>query len=139
MVRIIKLLCSHRKYLIKFFIFFGRVVLFFYPMDFTFVCPTEILAFNDALSQFTELETEVLGKYPFVLASPSSAARTRTPFISRHPLLLAPDLSPSLPNHGYTQPSPPTRTSRTLPGLRRRASRAGSARTSSSHCSRTGT
>ena len=23
------------------------VVLFFYPLDFTFVCPTEIIAFND--------------------------------------------------------------------------------------------
>ncbi|CAL1701739.1 unnamed protein product [Somion occarium] len=37
------------------------VVLFFYPMDFTFVCPTEILAFNDALPQFKELDTVVLG------------------------------------------------------------------------------
>ncbi|KAH9931738.1 peroxiredoxin [Amylocystis lapponica] len=36
------------------------VVLFFYPMDFTFVCPTEILAFNDALAQFKELNTVVL-------------------------------------------------------------------------------
>ncbi|PPR00218.1 hypothetical protein CVT24_004957 [Panaeolus cyanescens] len=35
------------------------VVLFFYPMDFTFVCPTEILAFNDALAQFKELNTAV--------------------------------------------------------------------------------
>ncbi|RXW23397.1 hypothetical protein EST38_g2432 [Candolleomyces aberdarensis] len=37
------------------------VVLLFYPMDFTFVCPTEILAFNDALAQFKELNTVVLG------------------------------------------------------------------------------
>ncbi|KAF9449237.1 2-cysteine peroxiredoxin [Macrolepiota fuliginosa MF-IS2] len=37
------------------------VVLLFYPMDFTFVCPTEILAFNDALTQFKELNTTVLG------------------------------------------------------------------------------
>jgi len=28
--------------------------------DFTFVCPTEIIAFNDALAQFKELDTEVL-------------------------------------------------------------------------------
>ncbi|KAL4248221.1 peroxiredoxin family protein [Abortiporus biennis] len=35
------------------------VILFFYPMDFTFVCPTEILAFNDALPQFKELDTVV--------------------------------------------------------------------------------
>lgn len=30
------------------------------PRDFTFVCPTEILAFNDALAQFKDLNTEVL-------------------------------------------------------------------------------
>ncbi|KAJ7696221.1 thioredoxin-like protein [Mycena rosella] len=36
------------------------VVLFFYPMDFTFVCPTEILAFNDALPAFKEIGTVVL-------------------------------------------------------------------------------
>ncbi|TFK38495.1 peroxiredoxin [Crucibulum laeve] len=35
------------------------VILFFYPMDFTFVCPTEILAFNDALPRFQDLNTEV--------------------------------------------------------------------------------
>ena len=28
------------------------VVLFFYPLDFTFVCPTEILAFSDRLAEF---------------------------------------------------------------------------------------
>ncbi|KAJ7641035.1 peroxiredoxin [Roridomyces roridus] len=36
------------------------VVLFFYPMDFTFVCPTEILAFNDALPSFAAINTTVL-------------------------------------------------------------------------------
>ncbi|KIY47802.1 thioredoxin-like protein [Fistulina hepatica ATCC 64428] len=42
--------------------FLGKwVVLFFYPMDFTFVCPTEILAFNDALVAFHQLNTVVLG------------------------------------------------------------------------------
>ncbi|PCH34623.1 peroxiredoxin [Wolfiporia cocos MD-104 SS10] len=41
--------------------FLGQwVVLFFYPLDFTFVCPTEILAFNDALPQFKALNTTVL-------------------------------------------------------------------------------
>jgi alkyl hydroperoxide reductase subunit AhpC len=35
-------------------------VLLWYPLDFTFVCPTEILAFNDSLSQFKDLNTEVL-------------------------------------------------------------------------------
>ena len=28
------------------------VVLFFYPLDFTFVCPTEIIAFNDAADRY---------------------------------------------------------------------------------------
>ena len=40
----------------------GRwVVLFFYPLDFTFVCPTEILAFSDRLGEFRKLGAEVLG------------------------------------------------------------------------------
>jgi len=37
------------------------VVLFFYPLDFTFVCPTEIIAFSDRYSEFSALNTEVLG------------------------------------------------------------------------------
>jgi len=36
------------------------VVLFFYPGDFTFVCPTEIKAFNNSLADFKKLNTEVL-------------------------------------------------------------------------------
>lgn len=40
----------------------GRyVVLFFYPLDFTFVCPTEIAAFSDRYGEFKALNTEVLG------------------------------------------------------------------------------
>jgi peroxiredoxin (alkyl hydroperoxide reductase subunit C) len=37
------------------------VVLFFYPLDFTFVCPTEIVAFSDRYEEFNKLNTEVLG------------------------------------------------------------------------------
>lgn len=37
------------------------VVLFFYPLDFTFVCPTEIIAFSDAADQFEALGVQVLG------------------------------------------------------------------------------
>ncbi|MAE68891.1 MAG: thioredoxin peroxidase [Gemmatimonadetes bacterium] len=37
------------------------VVLFFYPLDFTFVCPTEIIEFNRKLSAFNELGAEVIG------------------------------------------------------------------------------
>src|SRR3954468_7348579 len=38
-----------------------NVVLFFYPLDFTFVCPTEILAFVDRIDDFKKRNTEVLG------------------------------------------------------------------------------
>ena len=37
-----------------------KVVLFFYPLDFTFVCPTEILAFTDRLEEFKKRNTEVI-------------------------------------------------------------------------------
>jgi len=37
------------------------VVLFFYPLDFTFVCPTEITAFSDRYNEFSSKNTEVLG------------------------------------------------------------------------------
>ena len=36
------------------------VCLFFYPLDFTFVCPTELVAFNNALGEFQDRECEVL-------------------------------------------------------------------------------
>ena len=36
------------------------VVLFFYPGDFTFVCPTEIKGFNKSLAEFKAINTEVL-------------------------------------------------------------------------------
>lgn len=37
------------------------VVLFFYPADFTFVCPTEVIAFSDRLDEFKKMNVEVLG------------------------------------------------------------------------------
>jgi peroxiredoxin (alkyl hydroperoxide reductase subunit C) len=37
------------------------VVLFFYPLDFTFVCPSEIIAFHKAVKEFKERNTVVLG------------------------------------------------------------------------------
>jgi len=36
------------------------LVFFFYPLDFTFVCPTEILAFNDRVAEFKKIGAEVL-------------------------------------------------------------------------------
>lgn len=37
------------------------VLLFFYPLDFTFVCPTEIISFSDRVKEFSDLNVEVIG------------------------------------------------------------------------------
>src|SRR5688572_3288784 len=37
------------------------VILFFYPLDFTFVCPTELLALSDHYDEFKKLGVEILG------------------------------------------------------------------------------
>ena len=37
------------------------VVLFFYPLDFTFVCPTELHAFQEKLEEFSKRNVEVIG------------------------------------------------------------------------------
>ncbi len=37
------------------------VLLFFYPLDFTFVCPTEIIAFSDRVKEFKDLGVQVIG------------------------------------------------------------------------------
>ncbi len=36
-------------------------ILFFYPLDFTFVCPSEIIAFDRALAKFKEKNCEIIG------------------------------------------------------------------------------
>lgn len=36
------------------------LVFFFYPLDFTFVCPTEIIAFSDRIKEFHAINTEVI-------------------------------------------------------------------------------
>jgi len=36
------------------------LVLFFYPLDFTFVCPTEIIAFSDRAEEFRAIDCEVV-------------------------------------------------------------------------------
>ena len=37
------------------------VILFFYPLDFTFVCPTELHAFSDRLSEFKKRNAKIIG------------------------------------------------------------------------------
>lgn len=43
--------------------FIGKkyVVLFFWPLDFTFVCPTEVIAFGDAAAKFAEKNVQLIG------------------------------------------------------------------------------
>ncbi|RWS11544.1 Peroxiredoxin 1-like protein [Dinothrombium tinctorium] len=36
------------------------VILFFYPLDFTFVCPTEIIAFSDRAAEFRSINCELI-------------------------------------------------------------------------------
>lgn len=38
-----------------------KAVIFFYPLDFTFVCPTELLAFDKRMAEFTKRGVEVIG------------------------------------------------------------------------------
>ncbi|GBB91713.1 hypothetical protein RclHR1_19080003 [Rhizophagus clarus] len=37
------------------------LVMVFYPLDFTFVCPTELIAFSDRVQEFRDINTEVVG------------------------------------------------------------------------------
>lgn len=37
------------------------VLMFFYPLDFTFVCPTEIIAFSDRAKEFEKLGVQIIG------------------------------------------------------------------------------
>ena len=37
------------------------VVLFFWPLDFTFVCPTEVTAFSNRTDEFSKLNAQILG------------------------------------------------------------------------------
>src|SRR4051794_31655601 len=40
----------------------GKVtILFFYPLDFTFVCPSELIALNRRMSEFKQRNVEVIG------------------------------------------------------------------------------
>jgi peroxiredoxin (alkyl hydroperoxide reductase subunit C) len=49
------------KYSLEQFIGKKYVIFFFYPLDFTFVCPTEILAFQDKLAEFEQRNVAVVG------------------------------------------------------------------------------
>lgn len=55
----------------------GYTVVFFYPADFTFVCPTELVAFDKAMGEFETRNTKVVGVS--VDSVHSHAAWRRTP------------------------------------------------------------
>lgn len=55
----------------------GYTVVFFYPADFTFVCPTELVAFDKAIGEFEKLGCKVVGAS--VDSVHSHAAWRRTP------------------------------------------------------------
>ncbi len=49
------------KYSLEQFIGKKHVVFFFYPLDFTFVCPTEIIAFQEKMNEFEKRNVVVVG------------------------------------------------------------------------------
>ena len=49
------------KFSLEQFIGKKHVVFFFYPLDFTFVCPTELLAFQEKLAEFEKRNVAVVG------------------------------------------------------------------------------
>ncbi len=63
------------------------VVLFFYPLDFTFVCPTEIQGFNEKMDEFKKLNAQILGcsvdsVYSHKAWSESSLGKMNYPLLS---------------------------------------------------------
>ncbi len=63
------------------------VVLFFYPLDFTFVCPTEIRAFSDDYAEFAKRGADVIGcsvdsKYSHQAWSKGTLGRINFPLLS---------------------------------------------------------
>ena len=46
------------------------LILFWYPLDFTFVCPTEIIALSDRYAEFQELDCDILGASTDSIYSP---------------------------------------------------------------------
>ena len=51
----------NENFILSKFLFGKKGVLFFYPLDFTFVCPSEIIAFNKQIKEFKKRNVEVIG------------------------------------------------------------------------------
>ena len=64
-------------------------VIFFYPKDFTFVCPTEIKAFGDLNDEFFDRDCQILG----APSSPTSSGVPPTTSSSKSPSRCSPTSS----------------------------------------------
>jgi len=81
------------------------MVIFFYPKDFTFVCPTEIVEFNNNYSKFADLNAEVYGVSTDT-QEVHLAWKTNDPRLSKLSFPLIEDTSKSLSKKlGILQPS----------------------------------
>lgn len=49
------------KFILKDYAAGSKLILFFYPLNFTFVCPSEIIAFNHKIYEFDKRNTKVVG------------------------------------------------------------------------------
>ncbi|OQV14351.1 putative Peroxiredoxin-4 [Hypsibius exemplaris] len=47
-------------YPMEMFTWVAYLIIVFYPQDFTYVCPTEIIAFSDRLAEFRDIDTDVI-------------------------------------------------------------------------------
>ena len=54
------------------------LILFFWPFDFTFVCPTEVTSFSDNMDEFEDLDCEVLGVSTDSVHTPPGSKRRAT-------------------------------------------------------------
>ncbi|MBS1272279.1 MAG: Alkyl hydroperoxide reductase C [Candidatus Marinimicrobia bacterium] len=81
-------------------------VLFFYPLDFTFVCPTEIQGFNKHYEQFQELNAEILGAstdslYSHKVWTEDGLGKLKFPLISDYTKELSRDYGVLVPEKGF--------------------------------------
>jgi peroxiredoxin 2/4 len=84
------------------------LVLFFYPLDFTFVCPTEITAFSDAYDEFTKRKADILGcsvdsKHSHKAWVKNGLGQIRFPLLSDLTHKISADYSVLDENTGYAQ------------------------------------
>jgi peroxiredoxin (alkyl hydroperoxide reductase subunit C) len=83
------------------------LVLFFYPLDFTFVCPTEITGFSKRLAEFKELGADIIGAsvdsvYSHLAWVNSSLGKISYPLLSDTTHQVARDYGVLLEDKGHT-------------------------------------